>query len=62
MRAEVRDAKNNDRHACGRARNGERPVPYEMRFYDFATATAAGIGSGKAGTFAAVTSEDLTQR
>jgi hypothetical protein len=23
---EVRDAKNNERHACGRARDGERPV------------------------------------
>jgi hypothetical protein len=25
-RSEVRDAKNNERHVCGRARAGERPV------------------------------------
>jgi len=25
-RSEVRDAKNNERHVCGRARVGERPV------------------------------------
>jgi hypothetical protein len=28
-RSEVRDAKNNERHVCGRARVGERPVPEE---------------------------------
>ena len=27
-RSEVRDAKNNERHVCGRARVGERPVSW----------------------------------
>ncbi len=30
-RSEVRDAKNNERHVCGRARDGERPVSEKAR-------------------------------
>ena len=30
-RSEVRDAKNNERHVCGRARVGERPVSWARR-------------------------------
>jgi hypothetical protein len=29
--SEVRDAKNNERHVCGRARVGERPVSWARR-------------------------------
>ena len=30
-RSEVRDAKSNERHVCGRARVGERPVSWARR-------------------------------
>ena len=30
-RSKVRDAKNNERHVCGRARVGERPVSEKAR-------------------------------
>ena len=30
-RSEVCDTKNNERHVCGRARVGERPVSYRAR-------------------------------
>jgi hypothetical protein len=32
-RSEVRDAKNNERHVCGRARVGERPVSLRRSVY-----------------------------
>ena len=31
-RSEVRDAKNNERHVCGRARVGERPMFYSEAY------------------------------
>ena len=34
-RSEVRDAKNNERHVCGRARIGERPVSWARGVHHF---------------------------
>jgi len=37
-RSEVRDAKSNERHVCGRARVGERPVSSRARRNPFSPA------------------------